>query len=151
MPRKKQPPQHLVTRPRGRPVTFDHAVANEILARISEGESLLSVCDSPHIPAHSTVCGWVVDDREGFADRYARARRLCAERWAHEVLTLSDAAPIVAPDGRVDSAAVQHQRLRVDSRKWLLSKIVPKIYGDRVALDHAGGVAITVLTGVPDA
>jgi hypothetical protein len=57
----------------------------------------------------------------------------------------------VAPDGRVDSAAVQHQRLRVDSRKWLLSKIVPKIYGDRVALDHAGGVAITVLTGVPDA
>ena len=57
----------------------------------------------------------------------------------------------VSPDGRVDSAAVQHQRLRVDARKWLLSKIVPKVYGDRVAVDHAGGVAINVTTGVPDA
>jgi hypothetical protein len=46
---------------------------------------------------------------------------------------------------------VQHQRLRVDSRKWLLSKVLPKLYGDRVAVDHGGGVAINVTTGVPDA
>ena len=153
MPRKPKPKPKAEQprRPRGRPVTFNADVADEILLRIAEGESLLSVCRSPGMPPHSTVCGWVVDDREGFADRYARARRLCAERWSAEVLALADESPAVSPDGRVDSAAVQHQRLRVDARKWLLSKIVPRVYGDRVAVDHAGGVAISVVTGVPDA
>lgn len=103
------------------------------------------------MPPASTVREWVIDDRDGFAAHYARARHMLAERWADEVLTIGDELPPVAPDGRIDGAAVQHQRLRVDSRKWLLAKVLPKLYGDRVALDHAGGVAITVLTGVPDA
>jgi hypothetical protein len=39
----------------------------------------------------------------------------------------------------------------VDSRKWLLSKVLPKVYGDKVAVDHAGGVSIVLKTNVPDA
>lgn len=151
MPRKKSPPQHLVTRARGRPVTFDHAVAAEVCRRMAEGASLLSICREEGMPPASTVREWVIDDRDGFAAHYTRARHMLAERWADEVLAIGDELPPVAPDGRIDGAAVQHQRLRVDSRKWLLSKVLPKLYGDRVALDHAGGVAITVLTGVPDA
>jgi hypothetical protein len=29
---------------------------------------------------------------------------------------------------------VQKQRLQVDSRKWLLSKMLPKVYGDKIEL-----------------
>ena len=118
---------------------------------MSNGESLLQVCRDPAMPASSTVMSWVLDDREGFAAHYARARHLLAEHWADEVLASGDEPPEITPDGRRDAAAVQHQRLRVDSRKWLLSKVLPKLYGDRVAVDHAGGVAISVVTGVPDA
>ena len=34
--------------------------------------------------------------------------------------------------GSYYSAAVAKQRLQVDTRKWLLSKLAPKKYGDKV-------------------
>jgi hypothetical protein len=49
------------------------------------------------------------------------------ERWADEIVTLADEP--VAPN---DNAAVQRARLRVDTRKWLMSKLAPRKYGDRV-------------------
>ena len=61
---------------------------------------------------------------------------------ADECLTIADTAPS-------DSVAVQWQRLRIDTRLKLLAKWNPRRYGDRVGLDHTGGVAIRVITGVP--
>ena len=45
-----------------------------------------------------------------------------------------------------DSTAVQRNRLRVDARKWLLSKLAPKKYGDKLTQEHTGanGGAIEV-------
>jgi hypothetical protein len=37
-------------------------------------------------------------------------------------------------DGKKDWAAVQKHKLQVDSRKWLLSKLAPKKYGDKLEL-----------------
>jgi hypothetical protein len=36
--------------------------------------------------------------------------------------------------GATDSGAVQKQRLQVDTRKWLLSKLAPKKWGDKLEL-----------------
>lgn len=49
-----------------------------------------------------------------------------------------------------DSTAVQRNRLRVDARKWLLSKMAPKKYGDKVTQEHTGanGGAIQVASTV---
>lgn len=72
------------------------------------------------------------------ASRYARAREVLIERLASETLALADQTPAMVTDERgvtrYDSAAVQHQRLQVDTRKWLLSKLAPKKYGDRLEL-----------------
>ena len=55
---------------------------------------------------------------------------------ASEVLELADAPPLTHPEtGAIDGAAVQWRRLQVESRKWLLSKIAPKRYGDRVEVE----------------
>jgi hypothetical protein len=51
----------------------------------------------------------------------------CVERWSEEIVELADEP--VAPN---DNAAVQRARLRVDTRKWLMSKLAPRKYGDRV-------------------
>jgi hypothetical protein len=72
------------------------------------------------------VCLWV-DTRADFAERYARARERLVEHWADEIIELADAE--VPPN---DNAAVQRARLRVDTRKWLMSKLAPRKYGDRV-------------------
>jgi hypothetical protein len=51
---------------------------------------------------------------------------------AQEVLELSDSDVGLLPDGKKDWAAVQKHKLQVDTRKWLLSKLAPKKYGDKI-------------------
>lgn len=122
----------VTQRSRGRPTVYDEQTASDILARLAEGESLRSICRSDEMPAESTVRLWALDDREGFAARYTRARELQAERWAEEVLDISD-------NGKAgDMVQMMQLRLRVDARKWLLSKLLPKKYGESATLKHTG-------------
>src|SRR6478735_3007312 len=74
----------------GRPSEYTKEIASEILARIAAGESLRAICEPDEMPAASTVCLWVVDNREGFAEQYARARKLQAELLADELFDISD-------------------------------------------------------------
>lgn len=131
---------------RGRPVTFTQDVADQICGRLAEGESLRSICKDEGYPPESTVRLWVVDDREGFAAQYARARDVGLDAMADEILEVSDDGTNdwmerLDNDGKsvgwqLNGEHVQRSRLRVDSRKWLLSKVAPKRYGDR--LQHTG-------------
>jgi len=95
------------------------------------------------MPARSTVYAWLLDDVEGFSDRYARARTIQAETIADDLLTIADDGTNdvrVLPDGReiVDNDVIQRSKLRVDTRKWLLSKMLPKQYGEKTQLEVAG-------------
>ena len=49
-------------------------------------------------------------------------------------------------DGKetVDHERIARSRLRVDSRKWVASKLLPKVYGDRLQHTGDGGGPITV-------
>ena len=67
---------------------------------------------------------------ESFAERYARARTTQMEAMAEEILAISDD----------DEAEKQRSKLRVDTRKWLMSKLAPKKYGDKLDLNHSGSV-----------
>jgi hypothetical protein len=125
----------------GRPSVYTPEVADEILQRLAAGESLRGICEGDAMPAASTVATWVIDDREGFAERYARARRVQALHWAEEIVAIADDGTndvTVDADGneRTDHDAIQRSRLRVDTRKWLLSKVLPKVYGEKVAVAH---------------
>jgi hypothetical protein len=123
---------------------FTPDIVAELCSRLSEGETLSQICRDEHMPSKSTVLDWVNDDKEGFADQYARARDRQLEHWADELLSISD-------DGRndwmvrnggdvaVNSEHIQRSKLRSDNRKWLLSKLKPGKYGDRVEHVGAGG------------
>ena len=59
------------------------------------------------------------------------------ELIANELIPIADELPVCQvpdPDGgvseRIDPAGVQRNRLRVDTRKWLMSKLLPKKYGE---------------------
>jgi hypothetical protein len=82
----------------------------------------------------------VLDASDEASQRYARAKSDGLDRLAEETIWLSDEARIgeiirdSAKDGititRAD--AVERAKLQVDTRKWLLSKLAPKKYGERV-------------------
>ena len=103
-----------------------------VLSGMRGGLSAFKACEAAGL-SQSTFNLWVNEDVE-LAAEYARAREDLIERIANEVLELSDADVGMQPDGKKDWAAVQKHRLQVDSRKWLLSKLAPKKFGDKLEL-----------------
>lgn len=91
------------------------------------------------MPDRTIVHGWVVDDVEGFHHQYARAREIGLENMADEIIDIADAEPGALVTGATDSGDVANKRLRVDSRRWYLSKMAPKKYGDKQTVEHGGG------------
>jgi hypothetical protein len=70
---------------------------------------------------------------------------------SEEIIAISD-ANYTGPDGFVDNGAVQQAKLRSDNRKWYLSKMLPKRYGDRITTEitgEDGGALITKIELVP--
>ena len=132
----------------GRPSTFDRAIADQILARVSNGETLRQVCRSEGMPPESTVRNWAVYDYDGFAAQYARARDAQMEAWADETIDIADDARndwIERENARtgatfiaLNEEAISRARLRVDQRKWLMSKWKPSTYGDKITAEHTG-------------
>jgi len=66
-----------------------------------------------------------------FQEQYARAKQLQAELMAEDILELAD-------DPSTASGDVQRSKLQVETRKWLMSKLAPRKYGDRIDVTSAG-------------
>lgn len=78
------------------------------------------------------------------AAQYAKARDALLEKMADDTLDIADQDPAMTAEGKLDGVSVAHARLRVDTRKWLLSKLAPKKYGDKLELsgDAANPIAV---------
>lgn len=103
-----------------------------VLAQMREGKSLRQSAEMAGV-ARQTFLDWVDKDQE-LAGQYAQARAAMIDKIADDIMTIADEDLIPTGEGKVDSAMVQKQRLRVDTRKWLLSKMAPKKYGDKLEL-----------------
>ena len=103
-----------------------------------------------------------------FSEQYARAREAQADKLAEETLAIADEDCTMVradkhgsrdDDGEgntevvFDATAVARNRLRVDARKWLASKMAPKKYGDKLAVGGADdlGPVQTVNRNLTDA
>jgi len=100
------------------------------------------------VPHLATVMNWLIEDKE-FLDQYTRAKEEQCEYMAEEILDISDDSSLdmaFTEDGKqyVDREHINRSRLRVDTRKWILSKLKPKKYGERIGLEHSGDVALTI-------
>jgi transposase-like protein len=139
----------VVGRMRGM-IIYTPELAANICEQLAAGRSLRAVCRDEGMPAPSTVLGWV-EKHEDFREHYTRARQTGYALLAEEIIEISDEEvttvradkhPSVraGQDGEIevvfDSTAVARNRLRVDTRKWMLSKMLPKIYGDKQEVTH---------------
>lgn len=118
----------------GRPSKFTEAIVDEICERLSNGETLRSICRDEHIPHWNTVYQWMADDAT-ISVRIARARDLGADAIAEGTVEIIDQEPERDQYGKIDPGWVAHQKLRAEHRLKLLAKWQPKKYGDKVAHD----------------
>ena len=90
------------------------------------------------MPHRATVIKWLLKHKE-FNDKYAQAREAQADFLLEELLDIADSAEgdmlldkDGKPTGKVNHENINRSRLRVDTRKWVITKLAPKKYGDRV-------------------
>jgi hypothetical protein len=154
-PAARKPPANKIYDPE---TVFAH-----VCEQLALGRSLWNICTTdPGMPDHMRIRQWIREDKpKGAAERYKAAREAGYSVLAEEILDLSDkthewvmvqktdrhgnlmfdgnGAPIVEKRLiSLSSDTVAHKRIQVDTRKWYLSKVLPKIYGDKVTQEITG-------------
>lgn len=119
----------------GRPTDYTPELANEICNAIaSSNTGVRRLCNqNQSFPNSDTVYRWL-SIHEGFSDQYARAKQQQIEVIVDEIIEIADDTSqdtLTTNTGKViaDKEHINRSRLRIDTRKWLASKLVPKIYG----------------------
>lgn len=108
-----------------RKAKFTPALKASICREVSLGKSLRKVLKQKGMPSLSRVMALMQTD-EAWQEQYARAKRTGIELHIDGMIDLADEAT-------EDNAHAI--RLQVDTRKWVASKLLPKIYGDRIAAE----------------
>lgn len=146
----------------GAPRKYDRAaVTAHVCSELKRGRSLDDICRDAGMPHASTFLDWVEEDPQGIGQDYAHAREIGYTLLADEILAISDKThewvtiQELDPDGKplfddkgeprlkkilmpLNSDVIAHKRVQIDTRKWMLSKMLPKVYGDKVTTEHTG-------------
>lgn len=141
----------------GRPSSFSKSIADKIVNQLASGKTLKKICENKEMPDVATVLRWVAkgNDEESSAEfkefrkLYAQAREVQAAVLFDEMLEIADDTSL---DSRVDDKGNEYpnaewigrSRLRLDARKFYLSKVLPKVYGDKVSHEYSGGMNVVV-------
>lgn len=132
-----------------RPSDYTPETAAKICERLATGESLRSICRDEAMPSRPTIVRWLFDQAE-FRSQYAQAKATGIDEIAEQAIEIADTprTGVIETDKQnrlgEDVTEVQrrdmteHRRLQVDTRKWYVGKVAPKIYGERVAHEHSG-------------
>lgn len=134
----------------GRPNEYTQEKAREICEMLSMGISLRTICITQTMPAISTVFKWMRENEE-FSKQYAQAKQESAEAWHEELAELGDEAIRLSQtvDSKASGAVVQAVKLKADNIKWMMSKMKPKKYGDKIDMTTNGkDIPTPILGGV---
>lgn len=130
-------------KPAGRPTLYCQELADLICERVATSTlGLARLCElHKDLPAKITVNVWRYRHPE-FAAQYAQAKLKQADLLAEEMLDIADDGTndwmeSFGDDGesigyKLNGEHVQRSRLRIDTRKFLASKLLPKQYGQQV-------------------
>ena len=108
----------------GRKSTFTMEVAREICEQIANGKSLVTILKQPGMPTYNNVMDWLNKYQE-FAKMYAKAKEEQVDHFEEELTALCDEIP-------EDKLQLAHRRLQIDTRKFIMAKLKPHKYGERM-------------------
>ena len=120
-----------------------------ILSEIEEGASLRSILRREDMPSRYTFFEWLHNDEEK-TNQYARSCELRSEFIFEEILLIADESSndtIITDKGEIpNSEWMARSRLRVDARKWMLGKMNPKKYGEKIQTEHSGEITTNIIS-----
>ncbi len=135
-----------------RNLPFDQRLADKICEEIAKSPYGLRriMREQPGLPTVSTIMLWLNDEaNQSFREQYARATDLRAELLFDQCIDIADESendkPRVSDHEDVHATEqVARSKLRVDTRKWMAGKLMPKKYGDRQFMDVKAEVGVSL-------
>jgi hypothetical protein len=115
----------------------------DVLSKLGNGQSLRSVLDQTRdkdlLPCRTIFNEWL-GNSEILATQYARACEARQDLIFEECLTIADddsGDATVNEKGQIslDAEFVARSRVRIGTRQWMLGKMNPKKYGERIQQD----------------
>lgn len=126
--RRKAGAQPVAQSSAGRPTNYSESLADQIVNRMINGESMVVICRDESMPSRSTVYDWF-DANPDFRTRCARAREGLADYLVDEIEQMAD-------DTNEDN--YQSMKVKISTAQWRAMKMAPKIYGDRSRTEITG-------------
>lgn len=125
-------------------------IFNRIMSEIIHGRALRNILKDEGMPAPETFYVWL-DQDESKSKRYARACEYRADAIFDEIIDIADDSSndteYTEQGEKPNHEWISRSRLRVDSRKWIASKLAPKKYGDKIDVDHTTlGESINIIS-----
>lgn len=126
-----------------RPTKYNAKLSKAICTRIMEGQGVREIGRDKKMPDASTIFVWLAKHQE-FQEQYTRAKEVQADAFEEELFEIADDSSNdymerQNADGTkyevVNSEHINRSRLRIETRKWVMSKLKPKKYGDRIQQD----------------
>jgi hypothetical protein len=111
---------------------YSQELFDAICERMASGETLRKICAEPDMPNITTVWKWANSD-EARSKQYAHAREAQADAQFERIGAVVD---------DVESGTLEPAQARtmIDALKWTAGKLRPKVYGDKIDVDHSGGI-----------
>lgn len=121
----------------GRPTAYTADYGVLICELLSQGQSLNRICKENNIPSRASIYRWLLSENrlhDEFRDNYALARKIGYECMADDIMDIADDGVNDWMDNNnkdspgyiINGEALGRSRLRVDTRKWFMSKVLPK-------------------------
>lgn len=113
-------------KPVGRPTDYSEEIASSILERIAtSSDGIIAICKE-HGIVHSTFFLWLLKHKE-FSNRYDHAKEMQMRVLMEESKHIADYEDKdLLDDGRLNSVKVQRDKLRLETRKWMIERLSPK-------------------------
>lgn len=133
----------------GRPIEWTEekkkkAVEIILYEMMENGKSIRAIltnADRDVLPSHVTFINWLSKDDE-LVKQYARANEIRSDILFDEMFNIADNSAydtIETEKGEVcNHEYINRSRLRIDTRKWALSKMNPKKYGEQIDITTKG-------------
>ena len=139
------------------PRTFDREKITEAFGMIASGETLAHACKTVGLNERS-LKSWILENTGGIYPAYARARELRVMGMADEIIAIADDSRGDTTTRRdsqgneyevPDNEWIARSKLRVDTRRWIMSKVSPKEYGDKVDTNlNIGGTGKAIVVEI---
>lgn len=126
-------------------------IFDRIMEEIINGRSLRTILKDEGMPAPKVFYKWISED-DVKGKQYARACEHRADSIFDEIIEIADQSEYDTSTDEFGNEKQNHEwinrsRLRVDSRKWIASKLAPKKYGDKLDVDHTTlGESINIIS-----